>query len=63
MAAPPLDPPFVVKPAAEGSSVGVVIVPDRSLRPLVERNDVDPAMRLLVENYVPGRELTCAVLG
>jgi len=63
LAAPPLPPPFVVKPAAEGSSVGVVIVPDEDLRPLTERNDLDPATRLLVESYVPGRELTCAVLG
>jgi D-alanine-D-alanine ligase len=60
---PPLPPPFVVKPAAEGSSVGVVIVPDHDLRPLRERNDLDPATRLLVETYVPGRELTAAVLG
>ena len=63
LAAPPLAPPFVVKPAAEGSSVGVVIVPDHDLRPLTDRNDVDPHCRLLVERYVPGRELTCAVLG
>ena len=56
-------PPFVVKPAAEGSSVGVLIVPDDDLRPLTDRNDVDPDCRLLVERYVPGRELTCAVLG
>jgi D-alanine-D-alanine ligase len=63
MADPPLPPPFVVKPAAEGSSVGVVIVPDHDLRPLSDRNDVDPDCRLLVERYVPGRELTCAVLG
>jgi D-alanine-D-alanine ligase len=61
--APPLPPPFVVKPAAEGSSVGVVIVPDADLRPLTGRNDLDPRTRLLVETYVPGRELTCAVLG
>jgi D-alanine-D-alanine ligase len=60
---PPLPPPFVVKPAAEGSSVGVVIVPDDDLRPLRERNDLDPATRLLVERYVPGRELTSGVLG
>jgi D-alanine-D-alanine ligase len=63
LAEPPLSPPFVVKPAAEGSSVGVVIVHDHDLRPLTDRNDVDPACRLLVERYVPGRELTCAVLG
>ena len=63
LADPPLAPPFVVKPAAEGSSVGVVIVPDHDLRPLTDRNDVDPACRLLVERYITGRELTCAVLG
>jgi D-alanine-D-alanine ligase len=63
LADPPLAPPFVIKPAAEGSSVGVVIVLDHDLRPLTDRNDVDPGCRLLVERYVPGRELTCAVLG
>ena len=63
LAEPPLPPPFVVKPAAEGSSVGVVIVPDHDLRPLTDRNDVEPDCRLLVERYVAGRELTCAVLG
>jgi D-alanine-D-alanine ligase len=63
LADPPLAPPFVVKPAAEGSSVGVAIVLDHDLRPLTDRNDVDPSCRLLVERYVPGRELTCAVLG
>jgi D-alanine-D-alanine ligase len=63
LARPPVAPPFVVKPAAEGSSVGVVIVPDDDLRPLTDRNDLDPGTRLLVESYVPGRELTCAVLG
>lgn len=63
LAEPPLAPPFVVKPAAEGSSVGVIIVADHDLRPLTDRNDVDLDCRLLVERYVPGRELTCAVLG
>ncbi len=63
LAEPPLPPPFVVKPAAEGSSVGVVIVLDHDLRPLTDRNDVEPDCRLLVERYVAGRELTCAVLG
>ncbi len=63
LADPPLAPPFVVKPAAEGSSVGVTIVPDHDLRPLTERNDCDPDSRVLVEHYVPGCELTCAVLG
>lgn len=60
---PPVPSPYVVKPAAEGSSVGVVIVKDDDDRALRLRNDVDPNMRLLVETYIPGRELTCAVLG
>jgi len=60
---PPLPPPYVVKPAAEGSSVGVVIIHNGDDRALRLRNDVDPEMRLLVEPYIAGRELTCAVLG
>jgi D-alanine-D-alanine ligase len=62
LAEPPLDPPFVVKPAAEGSSVGVAIVRGPDLRPLTERNDLDPSQRVLVERFIPGRELTCGVL-
>jgi D-alanine-D-alanine ligase len=63
LAEPPFPAPYVVKPAAEGSSVGVVIVPDEDSRALSGRNDFDPACRLLVERYVAGRELTCGVLG
>lgn len=59
---PPLPPPYVVKPAAEGSSVGVIIVLDEQENALTRRNDFDPKQRILVETYVPGRELTCAVL-
>lgn len=59
----PIDPPLVIKPAAEGSSVGVVILPDADLRPLTGRNDLEPAQRVMVERYVPGRELTCGILG
>lgn len=59
----PLPAPVVVKPAAEGSSVGVSILLDDDTRPLFERNDYDPAARVLVERYVPGRELTCGVMG
>lgn len=59
----PLPPPVVVKPAAEGSSVGVVILRDADPRPLLARNDLDREQRMLVERYIPGRELTCAVMG
>lgn len=59
----PLPAPVVVKPAAEGSSVGVTILLDDDPRPIFERNDYDRGSRVLVERYVPGRELTCAVMG
>lgn len=61
MAGDPLPRPFVVKPLNEGSSVGVFIVRDGD-------NAWPPAAwpfgdAVLVEAYVPGRELTVAVLG
>ena len=58
----PLEPPCVVKPAAEGSSVGVAIIRGPSLLPLTSRNDLDPRQRVLVERFIPGVELTCGVL-
>ena len=58
----PLPAPVVVKPAAEGSSVGVTIILDDDPRPLFARNDLDRADRVLVERYIPGRELTSAVM-
>ncbi len=53
--------PYVVKPNAEGSSVGVYIVPAKANTP----PQLGPEMpdEVMVETYVPGRELTCAVLG
>jgi D-alanine-D-alanine ligase len=57
-----LEPPIVVKPAAEGSSVGVYILPDGELDPIFTRNDLDRSQRILVERYIKGRELTCAIL-
>ena len=58
----PIPGPVVVKPAGEGSSIGVVIAADGDLAVLRERNDVDTGQLLLVETYVPGREFTCGVL-
>jgi D-alanine-D-alanine ligase len=54
-------PPYVVKPNNEGSSVGIVIVPEGANAPPV----VDPGMPdlLMVEAYAPGRELTTTVMG
>jgi D-alanine-D-alanine ligase len=55
----PMPPPYVVKPIAEGSSVGVEIVRDGSNS--VGKNS-DSAESLLVEPYVPGHELTVGVM-
>ncbi|MFV0384792.1 D-alanine--D-alanine ligase [Paracoccus sp. (in: a-proteobacteria)] len=54
-------PPYVVKPNDEGSSVGVYIVHNGANHP-PDLSDAMPA-RVMVETYVPGRELTTAVLG
>ncbi|MEM6489617.1 MAG: D-alanine--D-alanine ligase, partial [Pseudomonadota bacterium] len=60
-AAHPFEPPYVVKPVNEGSSLGVVIVPEGANRPA--RLGAEAPERLLVERYVAGRELTCSVMG
>jgi len=58
-----LEPPYVVKPVTEGSSVGVVIVAAGAEAPpeLIGNNGSDELV--MVERYIPGRELTCAVIG
>ncbi len=57
-------PPYVVKPLAEGSSVGVVIVGEGANGPpklIAEGGAMEESV--MVERYIPGRELTCAVIG
>lgn len=54
-------PPYVVKPNAEGSSVGVYIVHDGANTP--PQLSADMPNSVMVETYVPGRELTTAVFG
>jgi D-alanine-D-alanine ligase len=58
-------PPYVVKPVAEGSSVGVYIVTAEHPHPPQElfRDDWPFGDMVMVERYIPGKELTCAVLG
>ena len=60
-----LAPPYVIKPLAEGSSVGVFIVqPDHTHPPQeLTRHDWPYGDELIVEKYIPGKELTCAVMG
>jgi D-alanine-D-alanine ligase len=60
-----LPPPYVIKPLAEGSSVGVFIVTSEHSHPPQEltRHDWEYGDRVMVEKYIPGKELTCAVMG
>ncbi len=60
---PRLNLPVVVKPASEGSSIGVT--------PVFEKKNLDPALDkafqygplVLVERYIKGKELTVGILG
>ncbi len=52
--------PYVVKPYNEGSSVGVYLVREGSNAP---RLAAGMPARVMVEAYVPGREMTCTVMG
>jgi len=58
-------PPYVVKPIADGSSFGVFIVKADQAHPPQEilREDWNSGEAVMVERYIPGRELTCAVMG
>src|SRR5580658_2340590 len=60
-----MPPPYVVKPIAEGSSVGVFIVTEAHPHPPQElyREDWAFGEMVMIERYIPGKELTCAVLG
>ncbi|SFK68743.1 D-alanine--D-alanine ligase [Methylocapsa palsarum] len=60
-----LPPPYVVKPLSEGSSFGVIIVRADQEHPPQEltRADWSYGETVLIESYVAGRELTCAVIG
>jgi len=60
-----MDPPYVIKPVNEGSSVGVYIIRKGDNRPPAELGSDSWTLSnlMMVEEYVPGRELTVAVLG
>jgi len=55
--------PFVVKPINEGSSVGVSIVRDGDNSWLQDFAQWSYGEEVLVERYIPGREITVAVMG
>jgi D-alanine-D-alanine ligase len=60
-----LEPPYVLKPVSEGSSFGVFIVKEGRAHPPQELAAADWAHGdlMLAEEFVHGRELTCAVMG
>ena len=55
--------PYVIKPPNEGSSVGVRIVREGDNRPAVDDGAWEFGEEVLVEQFIPGRELTVAVMG
>jgi D-alanine-D-alanine ligase len=58
-------PPYVIKPVAEGSSFGVFIVREDHAHPPQELTASEWALgeEIMVERFIPGRELTCAAMG
>lgn len=59
-----MKPPYVAKPNAQGSSVGVHIVLEGANRPPAELGSTAWALgdEVLIERYIAGRELTVAVM-
>ena len=59
-----MEPPYVVKPVSEGSSVGIFIVRKGDNRPpeALRASTWELSDEMMVEEFVPGRELTVAVM-
>jgi D-alanine-D-alanine ligase len=60
-----MEPPYVVKPVNEGSSVGVFIIRKGDNRPpaALSSDTWTLSNEMMVEEFVPGRELTVSVMG
>ena len=59
---PPFPPPWVVKPASEGSTIGIGIVMDRKGLEEAVRNARGYDQQVLVEQFIEGKELTVGIL-
>jgi D-alanine-D-alanine ligase len=55
--------PFFIKPANQGSSVGIHKVKDETSFKNAVRDAFDFDKKILIEKYIAGREIECAVLG
>jgi D-alanine-D-alanine ligase len=60
-----MEPPYVVKPVNEGSSVGIFIIRKGDNRPpaALGSDQWTLSNEMMVEEFVPGRELTVSVMG
>jgi len=60
-----MEPPYVIKPVNEGSSVGIYIIRKGDNRPPAElgSDSWQLSSEMMVEEFVPGRELTVSVMG
>jgi D-alanine-D-alanine ligase len=60
-----MEPPYVIKPVNQGSSVGVFIIRQGDNRPPAELTSTDWNLgdEVMAERYIAGRELSCAVMG
>ena len=60
-----MEPPYVIKPVNEGSSVGIYIIRKGDNRPPAElgADSWNLSSEMMVEEFVPGRELTVSVMG
>jgi D-alanine-D-alanine ligase len=59
----PIARPYVIKPINEGSSVGVRIVREGDNRPAVDDAPWGFGEEVLIEPFIPGRELAVSVMG
>jgi len=55
--------PYVIKPLNEGSSVGVQIILKETEQTILRNENWPFGDQVMVESYIPGRELTVAVMG
>lgn len=59
-----MEPPYVIKPINQGSSVGVFLIREGDNRPPAELGNPDAGLgnEVMLERFIPGRELTVAVM-
>ena len=59
---PPFPPPWVVKPASEGSTIGIDIVMDQEGLQQAVKRAAEYDHEVFVERFIKGKELTVAIL-